>query len=83
MTMIPIKVSMRKSSLVGFNAGGELKSMYEVKRFDYRFFRSRHAYTVTRKDFRVNGSHIYRPWQFKGAYHDSAAKNIKLSESEQ
>lgn len=80
--MEPVKMSMRKTALTVF--GGNLYSMYDVKRFENRFFRSRYASTTTRKDYRVNGSCNYRPWQMKGAYNGSNFSiNKELSESEQ
>jgi hypothetical protein len=56
-------VSMRKGALRIF--GGTLDSLSKSRHFDDRFYRSRMRHHRTRKDFRVNGRHDYRPWQFQ------------------
>jgi len=57
-----IKRSMRLTALS--ELGGKLYSLYDCKRFDQRFYRSRGSRTVTKKDFRCNGSKNFRPWQY-------------------
>lgn len=56
------KRSMRLTALSIL--GGKLYSLYDCKKFDQPFFRSRCARTTTRKDFRINGSRNYKPWQY-------------------
>ena len=57
---VPVKISNRKALLFC----EELYSLYRSKRFDQKYYRSRSASTTTKKDFRVNGTKYYRPWQF-------------------
>jgi|WetSurMetagenome_2_1015567.scaffolds.fasta_scaffold68291_1 hypothetical protein len=56
------KMSMRLTALSSL--GGSLYSLYDSKRFDQPFYRSRGSRTVTKKDFRCNGSKNFRPWQY-------------------
>jgi hypothetical protein len=59
------KISMRLSALREF--GGDLRNQYDSPRFDQpKWWRSRmeNGHRRTRKDFRINGNHDYKPWQY-------------------
>ena len=55
-----IKISMRKTALKFY--GGKLSSLFTSRNFD-NISRSRNAGTITKKDFRINSSKDFKPWQ--------------------
>jgi len=62
----PIKLSMRLSILKTF--GGPLKNQYDSWRLDHlccKCHHSRYAGKTTKKDFRINGTKNYKPWQYQ------------------
>jgi hypothetical protein len=58
---LPAQLSMHISLLKEF--GGSLDTLYDMERdlYEGASRRPRHA---TRKDFRINSKHNYKPWQY-------------------
>jgi len=59
----PSFVSCRISLLKDF--GGPLHNLYDSRRFDNHYSRSRLGHNHTKKDFKINHRKDYKPWQYQ------------------
>lgn len=61
---MPANVSMHASLLTDF--GGKLHSLYDMAHDPYEGYKARqYRGHSTRKDFKVNSSRNFKPWQFQ------------------